>query len=106
GGEPTFTLRSSQEPGWLCTAEGSDKEERARALLLALMPRLAQRWALFRSAGRRYPGEDRPRFCYGGYFKRGGAQLWDCPPDPLLAPPSPAAPSGADELRDALIDEL
>ena len=106
GGEPTFTLRSSQEPAWLCQAEGSDKEERARALLLALMPRLSRRCALFRSAGRRYPGEEHPRFCYGAYFKRSGAPTWDGPPDPLLAPPSNNSPCGPDELRDALSAEL
>jgi uncharacterized protein (DUF2126 family) len=106
GGEPTFTLRSSQEPAWLCNAEGSDKTERARALLLALMPRLSPTAVLFRSAGRRYPGEDGPRFCFGTYFKRNGALVWDGPPDPLLAAPSPAPPCGPDELRDALTDEL
>ena len=106
GGEPTFTLRSSQEPAWLCAAEGSDKEDRARALLLALTPRLSPTAALFRSAGRRYPGEARPRFCYGAYFKRNGAPVWDGPADPMLALPSPAPPCGPDELRDALADEL
>jgi len=36
GAEPTFTRRQSQEPWWLTEAEGGDKEEHARALLLAL----------------------------------------------------------------------
>jgi uncharacterized protein (DUF2126 family) len=106
GGEPTFTLRSSQEAAWLWNAEGSDKQERARALLLALMPRVSQEWALFRTAGRRYPGEDQPRFCYGAYFRRSRGPIWEGPPDPLLAPSPSGAPCGADELRDALTDEL
>jgi uncharacterized protein (DUF2126 family) len=68
GAEPTFTLRSSQDPAWLSAAEGADKAERARALLLSLAPRLSPAPVLFRSAGRRYPGEKSPRFCYGALF--------------------------------------
>jgi hypothetical protein len=43
GAEPTFTEPRSTEPWWLGAAEGGDEEDRARALLLALAPRLAGR---------------------------------------------------------------
>jgi uncharacterized protein (DUF2126 family) len=70
GAEPTFTDRRSQEPWWLWTAEGGDKEERARALLLALAPRLPGPVRLLRARGRQYPGEAAPRFCLGALHAR------------------------------------
>jgi len=79
GAEPTFTDRSSQEPWWLGQAEGGDKLERARTLLLALAPRLSGDARLLRLEGRLFPGEEAPRFALGARFRRG-------------APGSPAAP--------------
>jgi len=61
GAEPTFTDRSSQEPWWLGQAEGGDKLERARTLLLALAPRLSGDARLLRLEGRQCPGEEAPR---------------------------------------------
>jgi uncharacterized protein (DUF2126 family) len=72
GAEPTFTDRRSQDPWWLGQPEGGDKEERARALLLALAPRLAGPVRLLRAEGRTYPGETAPRFCFGALFSRRG----------------------------------
>src|ERR687888_1505168 len=72
GAEPTFTERRSQDPWWLGQAEGGDKEPRARALLLALAPRLAGAVRLMRVRGRHYPGEAAPRFCLGALFRRRG----------------------------------
>jgi uncharacterized protein (DUF2126 family) len=87
GAEPTFTDRSSQEPHWLWAAEGGDKEERASALLEALVGRLAVSHRLERPEGRRYPGEERPRFCLGAaYLPRGGGpERWlTLAPDPAV----------------------
>jgi uncharacterized protein (DUF2126 family) len=68
GAEPTFTDRRSQEPPWLSQAEGGDKEERAESLLRALAARLAASARLVRAEGRRFPGEERPRFCLGALY--------------------------------------
>ena len=105
GAEPTFTDRRSQEPWWLWTAEGGDKEERARALLEALAPRLPAPVHLLRARGRHYPGEAAPRFCLGAlHARRRGARAdgapeappgW--PADPLTGEPLPPPSPGPDE---------
>jgi hypothetical protein len=59
GSEPTFTQPQSQHPCWLSEAVSGEKEAHARALLLALAPRLAGDVHLLRVPGRLYPGEDR-----------------------------------------------
>jgi uncharacterized protein (DUF2126 family) len=93
GAEPTFTDRASTEPWWIGEAEGGDKEARARALLLALAPRLGGRARLLRVRGRVYPGEERPRACLGALFERRGPT--GATPDaggldgPELAAPAP-----------------
>ena len=69
GAEPTFTDRASQDPHWLGMAEGGDKEERAAILLQALAARLAASARLLRTEGRRFPGEERPRFCLGALYR-------------------------------------
>jgi uncharacterized protein (DUF2126 family) len=68
GAEPTFTDRASQDPHWLWKAEGGDKEARAATLLRSLSSRLAASARLFRTVGRRYPGEKEPRFCLGALY--------------------------------------
>jgi len=73
GAEPTFTDARSIDPCWLREAEGGDKEARARALLVALAPRLGGRARLLHAKGRLYPGEERPRFCLGVLFERSGS---------------------------------
>jgi uncharacterized protein (DUF2126 family) len=73
GAEPTFTDARSLDPWWLGEAEGGDKEARARGLLTALARRLGGRARLVRVPGRRYPKEERPRFCLGALFARDGA---------------------------------
>jgi len=71
GSEPTFTVRSSQDPWWLTQAEGGDKLDRARALLADLAPRLPTRPQLLDLPGRHFEGEAAPRFCLGARFRRG-----------------------------------
>jgi len=90
GSEPTFTDRSVQSPEWQTTALGGDKEQRAEALLTGLCQRFPGGLVL-RSVGRRYPGEELPRWNLGLYRRRDGAVLWQGPPDPLVAAPGPHA---------------
>lgn len=71
GAEPTFTRRDSEDAAWLYTAEGDDKEARAKALLRALAPRLPGAVRLVHAIGRQYPGERAPRFAFGALFRRG-----------------------------------
>lgn len=84
GAEPTFTDRGSQSPEWLGSALGGAKEMRARDML-AELARQTPGSVVLRSTGRRYPGEDTPRWNYGLYLRRDGLSCWDGPPDPLLA---------------------
>ncbi len=94
GAEPTFTDRRSQDPWWLGQAQGGDKEERARDLLLRLAPRLSGSCRLLRVRGREYPGEAEPRFCLGALWSRraaawgeiDGSGLGGQPGHPLPAP--------------------
>jgi uncharacterized protein (DUF2126 family) len=100
GAEPTFTDRHSDHPQWLSAALGDDKLARAERLLV----RLAQESpgaALLRSVGRRYPGEDAPRWSYGLLASRDGTPVWHGPPDPLLFPGAPPTPDAA-RFQDAL----
>lgn len=69
GAEPTFTDRSSQDPHWLWQAEGGDKETRAAAVLRALASRLAAEARLLRAEGRKFDGEEAPRFCLGAIYR-------------------------------------
>lgn len=91
GAEPTFTRRDSQDAPWLFTAEGGDKEPKARELLRAIARALEVPARLFRAEGRLYPGEQLPRFSYGALWTRGekGAVADDSGMD---APPAPVPP--------------
>jgi uncharacterized protein (DUF2126 family) len=96
GAEPTFTDRASQEPHWLWQAEGGDKEERAAAFLRELLGRVAVSSRPERPEGRRYPGEERPRFCLGATYRGrggGGERTVTLVPDPgvieVNLPPAP-----------------
>ncbi len=82
GSEPTFTDRCSEAAEWLVEALGPDKEARARRLL-GEMERAAPSGLIFRTVGKQYPGEDRPRWSLGLYRRRDASPLWDGPPDPL-----------------------
>lgn len=82
GSEPTFTDRWAQTAEWLHAALGGDKRRRARHLLRGLC-RPGAPELLLRSEGRRYPGEDDPRWNYGLYQRRDGRPIWHGPPDPL-----------------------
>jgi uncharacterized protein (DUF2126 family) len=71
GAEPTFTRKDSQDAAWLYTAEGDDKEARAKALLRALASRLPGAVRLVHAIGRQYPDEAEPRFAFGALWRRG-----------------------------------
>ncbi len=81
GAEPTFTRRDSQEPEWLWVAEGGDKEERARALVAHLAPRIHPEAAFDKVTGRQFPDEPAPRFCW--------AARWPGASVPLTVTPDP-----------------
>ncbi len=98
GAEPTFTRADSLEPPWLVAAEGGDKEEKARALLVELAARLSPTAALCRTLGRHYPEEPAPRFAFGATINRGIGEV-SAPLEPLPAildgepiPPPPPSP--------------
>ena len=91
GAEPTFTDRHSQDAWWLGQAEGGEKEARARGLLVRIARRIAPGAQLVRARGRVYPGEDRPRFCYGALWERGAPASGTSP--------SPEDAARADEVR-------
>jgi len=74
GAEPTYTRRDSVEPPWTATAEGADKESRARDLLHALAQELGTPTSMARWIGRQFPGEPEPRFCYALAWSRDGAE--------------------------------
>ncbi len=101
GSEPTFTDRFAQSPPWLNAALGGDKEQRAQALLAGLCERFSNGLVL-RSEGRRYPGEEAPRWNLGIYRRRDGAAFWRGPPDPILAGPGPGAAVDLEALAAAL----
>jgi uncharacterized protein (DUF2126 family) len=81
GSEPTFTRRESQEAEWLWVAEGGDKEERARALVAHLAPRIHPEAAFEKVTGRQFPDEPAPRFCW--------AARWAGASVPLTVTPDP-----------------
>lgn len=83
GAEPTFTDRFSDHVQWISAALGDDKLVRAERLLLRLASATPGA-ALMRSVGRRYPGEDLPRWSLGLLACRDGSAIWNGPPDPLL----------------------
>lgn len=68
GAEPTFTNCHSQDAEWLWRAEGGDKADRAQGLLHSLAGRLARCATLLRAEGRKFPGEEKPRFCLGARY--------------------------------------
>ena len=105
GAEPTFTDRAAQSPEWLGSALGGSKEARARAML-AELARASPGSVVLRSTGRRYPGEDAPRWNYGLYLRRDGQPCWDGPPDPLLAAPGDPWAGPLDAWGDAFASAL
>lgn len=84
GSEPTFTLRTSEEPQWLSQALGGDKE----ALALRMTAALAWRHpgsVILRTVGRQYGGESVPRWSFGVYERRDHQPVWHGPGDPALS---------------------
>jgi uncharacterized protein (DUF2126 family) len=81
GAEPTFTRRESQEAEWLWVAEGGDKEERARALIAYLAPRIHPEASFEKVSGRHFAGEPEPRFAW--------AARWPGASVPLTVTPDP-----------------
>ncbi len=93
GAEPTYTRRESTDEAWLGTAEGADKQERARALLDALTIEIGQRSSIAQWVGRKFPGEDKPRFCFALAWLRDDGPLPDLgeldrPSDPIALDPA------------------
>jgi uncharacterized protein (DUF2126 family) len=93
GAEPTFTDRRSSERWWLVGAEGGDKRERARALLVDLARRLRGAAALLAVPGRQFPGEPAPRFALALRFRRDAAPGPDATRDPAELDRPPRAPA-------------
>jgi len=91
GSEPTFTDRQQQTPHWLYSAQGGDKEARARALMRSLSQSMPGGLVL-RSVGRLYPDEKTPRWHFGLLRNRQSRPLWQGPPDPLLVPAQQPGP--------------
>lgn len=83
GAEPTFTDRQSEAPEWLGDAQGSDKKQRAYALLGRLIENFHGGLVL-RTLGRQYTAEARPRWSIGYYNRRDGQPLWQGPTDPII----------------------
>jgi uncharacterized protein (DUF2126 family) len=81
GSEPTFTRRESQEAEWLWVAEGGDKEERARALIAHLAPRIHPEADFAKVTGRQFPEEPAPRFCWSARWP-GASVALTVTPDP------------------------
>ncbi len=105
GSEPTFTDRHAQTPEWVNVATGGDKESRARGVLRELASN-APGAVVLRSEGRRYPGEDAPRFSVGLYARRDATPLWRGPPDPMFEPAAPAAAVDVRRWANALCARL
>jgi uncharacterized protein (DUF2126 family) len=84
GNEPTFTDRYSSAAEWVTNALGPEKRVRA-ARVLARIAREQPGCAVLRSLGRRYPGEEAPRWSFGIYLRRDGRAAWSGCPDPFLA---------------------
>jgi uncharacterized protein (DUF2126 family) len=93
GAEPTYTRRDSTDAAWIGTAEGADKEERARALLDALTIEIGHSSSIARWIGRKFPGEDEPRFCFALAWLRDEGELptigeLDRPSNPVALDPA------------------
>lgn len=103
GSEPTYTDRWSQSPEWVTAALGESKLGRARELVAALH---GQRpgGVLLRCAGRRYPGEDAPRWSFVLYARRDGRPLWLGPADPLVGPVAPLSSTAFETFTAALAE--
>jgi uncharacterized protein (DUF2126 family) len=105
GAEPTFTLRFSEAPEWLCEALGEDKLAYALRLVEELRA-LHPGSLVLRSVGRQYAGEDCPRWSVGLYARRDGVAFWRGPPDPLAGTSGAPSSGQLEQFRDALADRL
>ena len=84
GSEPTFTLRTSEDPQWLSEALGSEKE--SHALLIARQLFINHPGSiLLRSVGHQYSNEDCPRWSFGIFERRDKTPVWYGPPDPIIS---------------------
>jgi uncharacterized protein (DUF2126 family)/transglutaminase-like putative cysteine protease len=77
GGEPTFVSIDDMEGDeWNTTALGTNKRERAGALLRRLKERCAPGALLHYGQGKWYPGESLPRWALGCWWRRDGDPIW------------------------------
>ncbi len=97
GGEPTFSRKESTAPEWTGSAQGGDKEQRARALLAALRKSLAPHAKVGRAPGRRYGFEPEPRFAYGMRWPRGTTGAGVRPTKPSFDRPVDVPEPGPEE---------
>lgn len=80
GGEPTFVSADNRRaPQWNTEADGADKCALGRRLLQRLKPHFAPGGLLQFGHGKSYPGEDRPRWALGLFWRADGGALWRNP---------------------------
>jgi uncharacterized protein (DUF2126 family)/transglutaminase-like putative cysteine protease len=96
GGEPTFvSIEQTDDPEWNTLAVGGDKRKLAGALANRLAAVFAPGALIHHGQGKWYPGESRPRWQIGVYWRTDGHPLW-CDPDLLADPTVPGSATGAD----------
>ncbi|NJN21375.1 MAG: transglutaminase-like family protein [Leptolyngbya sp. RL_3_1] len=90
GGEPTYIdATDSTTLEWTYGALGTEKRQRAEALLVRLQQRLTPSGSLRHyGMGKLYPGEPIPRWALGCFWRLDGEPLWRSPS--LLATPDQA----------------
>ncbi len=91
GGEPTFVgIDDPDAAEWNTTALGPAKSARAEDLVRRLAKRFGGGALLHFGEGKSYPGEPRPRWAFGCYWRRDGVPIWER--EDLVA--DPASPDG------------
>ena len=105
GMEPTFTLRTCEDPEWLSEPLGGTKLQLAQNLLASLRDRHPGAIVL-RTLGRQYKGERKPRWSLGLYERRDGELLWEGPADPLDGDIEPSTSQQLEWFHQDLLDQI
>ena len=103
--EPTFTLRTSEDPEWLSEPLGGTKLQLAQKLLASLRDRHPGAIVL-RTLGRQYEGERKPRWSLGLYERRDGGPLWEGPTDPLDGEIEPCTSQQLESFHQDLLGQI